>query len=348
MESNQVNTNTFFWKKRSWINVFFFLCFIALFFLKNFNSSVIYQRPMRSDAVQYMSFAYHMYHHGTFSHKDRSEHAKATAHRSPFHPLYLAACIALSPDSREKDLPALLETPPSLPKVINLIMLLICSLIASYLLWKTTRNFLASLLVFNIIGYCPQMLDYANMYMSEMLICFLLTLLSLSFFLVCKNNKPVYYLASGIFLALLTLTRAIFQFLFPACFLLLLVFALFQKNKRNRYLIKIIVFSLPFVLIVGFWVYRNHKRFNRAYIANRGGKILMVRAESNMMTSDVFFAAFFEWSSSAKIRNLGKKLLPKETRYKLNKYRTSSYHRYVKNLEKETIRNMGGENNPCR
>ena len=224
----------------------------------------------------------------------------------------------------------LLQLPPVNVKIIQLFLLMLSGLFVSFIAWIKTKNSLSAFAVFYLIITTPALNIYARRYRSEILIIFLISIVSFALFIAFTKNRNLYYTVSGILLALLTLTRAIFLYFIPVLVAFLYFQGYLKKINLRETNKKILFVLVPVVLITGSWMVRNFVTFNRPFIASRGGFVLNARAEYNKMNLEEYFASFFFWSNCLHLYDAGTKLFCNTASERLDRTNPQGYFRQAK------------------
>jgi hypothetical protein len=292
--------------------VFSVSLYILIFILQCLDS--LQERAPRYDAQQYITLAYHIVHHGTFS-LNPDEPGKTlwpTMHRAPAYPLFLALGIWASPGVRALDLETFskedrqAELAPL--RWMQLALLLLTGVLASWLVKELTRSRALAFLTLALVGLDRTLLSMPGTFLSEILALFLLTSLSLCLALTVRTFSRLQFAMSGGLLAALALTRPEYTYLGLVLVTLFLLLWLRRPAERPALRAGIAVFLVCFTVPVGLWVGRNVVLFHKAGIATGGGVVLDIRARLDQMTARQFAASFLYWSRSDYLR---KELLPR-------------------------------------
>ena len=115
--------------------------------------------------------------------------------------------------------------------------------------------------------------------------------------LISEENKTKNALISGLFLGLLTLTRAVYLYFLPV-FIATFLVLYFSKNKYTKGNFKRLIFSFTIVILtISPWVARNFYHFGKMDIASSGAvKVLANRAEHNTMSGREYLSGFLYWA----------------------------------------------------
>jgi 4-amino-4-deoxy-L-arabinose transferase-like glycosyltransferase len=176
-----------------------------------------------------------------------------------------------------------------------------------FITFRMSQNLLLSYMALILVGSSHLFNIIGNHLLTENLSALLLIILSYFLYRSIKDNKIIYFMLSGLFLSLLVLTKATFIFL-VFIIVILICFLLFRDPAlRKKAAVSLILFILSFSIITGSWVLRNYFHFRDIFITNRGGIVLLVRANKNLMTFREYAASFIEWTPGGK--DINEKLL---------------------------------------
>jgi len=280
------------------------ICLFIIFFYLNAIAQIRY-REVKNDARHYMTMAYNLQRHGTLS-LDESDNPrpKPTAYRAPGYPLFLALGITLDPSLRKLNLRSLLSTEfqqrLSSLRYLQVSLLLLTSFFAMLIVWKITYSLLASYFTLALVGFSSStIIREADRFYSEPLITFLLITLSFCILMLGEQKQYLYFALVGTLLAFLTLTRAVFMYLPFFIITYCLCLSLHSPSLRRKIYVGTTLLLLCYFSVVGSWIGRNKYHFGRPYITERGGVVLGIRAEYNMMNASEYFASFLYWYPSS-------------------------------------------------
>jgi len=301
---------------------------VILLFLAVFLPVAIYSMDIppgcaSADNAENLMCAYNLTHYGIYSHvtgivAGRHEPPKPDAYREPVYPLFLSLGMLIYPPYRNLEPQDFLveegsattnltvRLPSKLLGFFDLALLLVCAFLAALIIYRKTENARFSAYSLFFIGLSPRLIKYVGGFYSEIFTAVLILGLSLSLYFLIEKQKPINYCISGLFLGILTLTKAVFQYAFVPMILLLLIYHIFKKTRPRTILVTTLVFLLSFGAVVTPWVARNYSHFHRFYITDRGGGVLHYRARYLDMTPKLYLASFV-WFSD---RDIAKKLKP--------------------------------------
>jgi len=288
------------------------LCLFVILIYVNSIGQLRY-REVAADAMHYLAMAYNLQRYGTLSlsNNDKSP-PEPTAYRAPGYPLFLALGIALDPRLRRLDLSSLLSAELQRRlwslRYAQVFLLVLTSLFAMFIVWKITYSLLASYFTLALVGFSSATtITQADRFYSEPLIGFLLITLSFCVLMLADRKTYLYFALVGTLLAFVTLTRAVYMYL--PFFIIIYCLWLFKQSPsmRRKAYIGTTLFLLCYFSVVGAWIGRNYYHFGRPYITERGGGVLNIRAEYNMMNASEYFASFLYWYPSSFTQ---KRLLP--------------------------------------
>jgi hypothetical protein len=140
---------------------------------------------------------------------------------------------------------------------------------------------------------------------------------------------------AGVMFGALALVKASFVYVFAG--LAVSVFLLAVIAARRDYQRPVarngLVLTVCFAAVVAPWMLRNHNHFGTWSIAERGGVVLLIRAEKDQMTAEEYRGAFYAWAPYG-IRPAFGRLLGFEPRdlhrggrlQRLNRYPSADFH----------------------
>jgi hypothetical protein len=201
--------------------------------------------PIRADAANYTAYAYNLDRHGVYSRDISTAFSDATvptpdAYRNPGYPLYLSFLIS-------KKLEIFIKRTVYSQALISTLTLILIALLAHAVVGK-----LASVVVVLLAAISPHLI-LANTYiLTETIYIFFLCLTLLATAKAMITEKQTFWAIAAVLLAATTLIRPTTQYFI----VILVLFAWFSSDKRNRTKFSVIVFIL-FTLIMSTWVIRN-------------------------------------------------------------------------------------------
>ena len=288
---------------------FLLALFAALFVLRSLET-LQEDRPPKYDARDYVTIAYNLVHHGSFSlSAERPDKPPWPGmHRAPAYPFFLALIIAASPELRHLDLDSFLQEESQSRlwplRCVQLLLVLATSFLAMALAWRLTRSAPLTFLTLGLVGLDNELISISGTLLSENLAGVLITALSLCLALAVDRPIRAYFALSGALLAALALTRPASAYLVIPLLALFGVLWLRQPAMRTPLRAGILIFMVCFAAPVGVWVGRNIVRFQRAAIATGGGVVLDIRSRLDLMTQEQWKAAFLFWARSAYLEDV--------------------------------------------
>ena len=189
-------------------------------------------------------------------------------------------------------------------KSSQIAILVIISFITAYIVFIVTRKVLFSFISLIMIMFSTTLTSSVNELLAELFTALLVLCAAILLHNVLNRNKIVYFVLLGAVLGCLVLTRAIF-FYFVFIIFLLFIYLFYKRNFTNRkYFIKgLLSFLLVYTLIIGSWMIRNFIYFKDTTISLRGGVVMSIRANYNMMNKKEFWGSFLYWMPESTIRN---------------------------------------------
>jgi len=336
--------------KRKIVNTVF--CLFILFFIFVF---VIYSYrmipeppiPLKADAVGIALMAYNLKTHGTLSmawiNNEEQEDITPTSYREPGYPAVLALGMLLSPSLRslpEKYFASedvKFQVPSKSLSYLEIAILFLAALISMCLVLYITKSRFLSIAALFGVGFSPALLLNIRHFLTENLTALLILGASALLMLSAKSGRKRYYLLTGVLLGMLTLTKATFQF----AWLPLIVFMMFYLYKKKVSLKKggilLVIFLASYFAVVSPWMLRNYAHFDRAFIAERGGCVLMVRANYSMMNSKEYFAHFLLWMPTEFAQKWKERCFDDEEISRLYRSNPDGYRKRARDLRMELI-----------
>ena len=147
----------------------------------------------------------------------------------------------------------------------------------------------------------------------------------------------------GGFLAMLTLSNAVyFYFFLPA--LLLLWLGARKADMTSMLTLRLIgVFALVFALLTGAWMARNHSHFGRFYLTERGGGVLSGRALYTAMTMREYLASFLYWTPNATAQRLLNTYFSPDEYRNIDREYENGYRARIIAREQELLKQTGSQ-----
>ena len=205
--------------------------------------------PIRSDAIDYYSYAYNLRHYGVYS-KDRlfaQANINTTPHpdalRTPGYPLFLSAFAGIAPEARTILNITLAQA------LLGILVIPLTFLIARQFLTSTW-----SLLPTLLTAISPQLINCSVYVLSESLFTFLMvaSIACLSVHLRKPRNHQWLPLLGSLLIGAAALTRPTLNYVVP--FLVLALLPFLPKDNRWAWTVKVIA---GFALMTLPWMLRN-------------------------------------------------------------------------------------------
>lgn len=139
--------------------------------------------------------------------------------------------------------------------------------------------------------------DHIDRLLSDIPAMALLVWVTLFSLLSWKKRRNIDFILLGLSWGVLSLTKAVFFYLFPVFLVLCAAFSLFSRkwNAGRRWAFLLLP-SLLFAASVTPWMARNYVRIGEFSISERGGETLYFRALKNGMTDEEYRGSFYVWS----------------------------------------------------
>lgn len=265
------------------------------------------ERPIRADSLQTMRMAYNLVHHGVMSVEKEPPHFPSM-YREPIPVLFDAMWI------RAIEMftgPAPYEAYPrgwrahvlKLQDVLWVGLLYVAAFLAAGLFFPTfTLRLIATALVC-IPSAIPgtEQAWIVNRLYSDTAASALMLLGSWLFVRVARERQVKLAVLAGVAFAAVALVKAAHLYIF-AGILLLLALYLFVLEKRtvsarNAALV-CTAFAAGFAVGVLPWMLRNYSALGQFQLTERGGEVLLARANKNMMTLDEYIGTLYVWGPS--------------------------------------------------
>ncbi len=215
-------------------------------------------------------------------------------------------------------------------KSTQIAILVIISFLTAYIVFIVTRKILFSFISLIMTMFSITLTSSVNELLAELFTALLVLCAAILLYNVLTRNKILHFVLLGAVLGCLVLTRAIF-FYFIFIIFLLFIYLFCKRNFTNRkFFIKgCISFLLVYSLIIGSWMMRNFIYFEDTTISLRGGVVLSIRANYNMMNKKEFWGSFLYWMPESTIHNkLFNRFYSKNgDLVRLNRGNPSSYYR---------------------
>ncbi len=262
------------------------------------------EKPPRPvfDSIRYIHYGVNLEEQGVFGlFKDSQGRVLPGNENTPLYP-FLISLVAVMDNELKSSLRCLLKSKKTNECQLRLesfvyiqslfiVLILFCVWLTAWHLFKSGFIAWTSALMAFISG---ELQYYANRFMTEIVIVLLFSLLVLLLLLIIRHSRVYHYALLGLTLALLTLTRPEYHYLFLAglcCFPVLYLW-----KKRRILIVGLTVFFLSYYSLVGSWQLRNQSHFQDPSITgNYGSIILAYRTAYNRMSWPEWGVAFIYW-----------------------------------------------------
>ncbi|MBN1571778.1 MAG: hypothetical protein JW984_01140 [Deltaproteobacteria bacterium] len=325
----------------------FILFFVIVFVIYSYR--MIPEPPivLKADAAGIGLMAFNLGRHGTLSMASVGtsglENITPTSYREPGYPAVLALAMLLSPSLR--NLPqgnfvsedVSFQVPSKSPSYMEMLILLFAALISMCVVLRFTKSRLLSIAVLFGVGFSPALLLNIRHFLTENLTALLILAASIALMLSVRDERKRYYLLSGILFGMLTLTKATFQLAWPLLLGFMILYLYKKKVPLKKGGVFLVIFLVSYFAVVSPWMLRNYSHFNRAFIAERGGSVLMVRANYSMMNSKEYLAHFLLWTPTVFAQKLKDRYFNDEEISRLYRSNPDGYRNRARALRRELI-----------
>jgi len=279
----------------------FVLIAVTAVALSVFLNERLTESPNAKDGHQNLSAAYHLAHHGVVS---LSEKLKPSNYREPLPILTLALYIRTHPKLSALTLDEINKGPAVLAvKQHNLVWAFLCMLGVGLLVSSAIKDRLVGTTVAIIAVWLTYFLflqrnEIINRTYTEIEAAALLVWFSFCLVRALDTARPVWFVAAGVMLGGLSLTKATFLYAGVGLILVLLVlYGLWRPLwPRGRALTLIVLMAVSMAAVVLPWMVRNLIQFGSFEITQRGGTILMLRANYDQMNNDEYLGALYHFT----------------------------------------------------
>ncbi len=281
-----------------------------------------------SDAFWYIDYSLGLKENNTFGYSKNNYIPSNVI--APLYPAYLSLLLKID-DSLATDFKCLLKHKDNDVCSIDLSSLAwfqcVLAIITFWCIWLAALEIFKSYSVAWISSivalFMGRILHFANLILTEIMTITLFSLFSLMLIKFINTQKIIWIVLSSSCLALLTLTRPQFHYLFIIIVVSQLLLFLF---KRKRLYIKYIsIMILIYLSIVGPWMARNHYYFgNTALSSGYGDRVLTTRISYNRMSWQEWAVGFIYWFPDCG-DSVARRLFPPEYYEKLS-FNHGSYY----------------------
>lgn len=286
--------------KRNKNSIYFFfinaILLCGLIFLSNKNMK-INSKPLVSDSQQSTFLAYHLLTDGFHS----MDGVTPSNFREPVISFLNALNIArLQPEKNQIAKEQLISDPELILEMtkLNLVYLFLMYGL-SYVLARKLQlpRFLASVAAFIPVFFFTFFTSYITSVNSDLPAAVLLLLFSIFFLKYLEDRKKKDLIISSLILAFLTLTKAVFLYLFILFIPSILIFQLcFAKERIFPNWLSLGLFLISFAIPVGSWILRNYIQMGTTSISDRGGEVLLIRAIKNQMSDEEYWGGYYAYA----------------------------------------------------
>lgn len=309
--------------------IFFIILYVVLFIYNG--GKKLPEQPRffpGTDATNYFMMAFNLKNHGIFSHlvlidkngetiaytmdkyiktmeldKENEHFVPKTSKREPGYPFLLSLAMYISPTLKnisEEDIVTPEGEKKKLPlrdwSYLELAVLFATSILTLAVVYRITKNRALSILALYGVGLSPALMVYCRLYLTENLAALFLLGFSFAFYSSIKSGKKGVFLIAGVLLGILTLTRAVFQYLWFPLTIFIVLYIYFKGVNWKRGLITVALFLASYFAVISPWMARNYINFDKAHISERGGIVLLVRSHYNTITLKEYFTSFLWWT----------------------------------------------------
>jgi hypothetical protein len=196
---------------------------------------------------------------------------------------------------------------PRILKMTNLFWGILCLAAVWLVIHQITKSFYLGLFATLATYYMfvSESIVIDTLY-SELQAAALIMLASWTLLVSLETAKAPYFALTGMFIGLLSLTKAPFFYIFIALFLLSAVIVVYSRQYKLMKKIGLLLFA--FIITVSPWMIRNYLHFQKFEITQRGGVILLIRANYDLMSPEEVKGSIFYWAPGWIRQNFVKKL----------------------------------------
>lgn len=294
--------------RKKWMLVHFAVVFLILgFYWSRIDSAKF--RSTYNDAMQYVVLGFNLARYDVFSmypeHPNPRREREPSNYRPPGFPVVVATAFRVDPTLRgltEKQ--AFSRSPRTLRNLFYLqhIFRLLAALLTMTMVIRLTGSMVLGWMSLLLVAYTSLLNDYVNYMLSETFITLLVMMVASALYVVAKSPGPRQFVVAGIALGFLALSRAHFYYFVPIPLILFAWLAWREPENRKRIGIGSVLFVSCVMLLVGPWMIRNYRQFGRFMLARRGGHLLVIRSNMNMLRSDEYWASFWYWTPPGRLR----------------------------------------------
>ncbi len=294
-------------------NIAFLLVAAFVAALTWMSASTLTPERIDKDAEHNTRIAYNLVHAGEFSLDNEQRGYPATSYREPLPIYFMAAHIALHPALRTASIEEILEGPGAVEmKQHNLLWTFLCMLGLAAAAGAATRHrILGAAIAAAAIWWAYNTAFARGQFIDQMLTevqaATFVAWAGATTIMALRTRRWFWFAATGVLVAALALTKAVFVFVGVGLIVALLAAYMWKPfpEGRARSALLVGVLALGFVTTLAPWLARNAMEFGRAHIAERGGIVLLVRAFKDQMTDDEFVGGFYHWAPNELKTDIG-------------------------------------------
>jgi 4-amino-4-deoxy-L-arabinose transferase-like glycosyltransferase len=266
--------------------------------------------PNIKDGYQNLKGAYNVAHHGILSLDE--DDLRPSNHREPLPIFTLALYLRLHPQLSDLSLNAVNQGPPVITlKQHNLLWAFLCMLGVGLLVWSSVKErWFGTLAAISAVCltylFFLQHNEIVDRTYTEIEAAALAVWLSFCIIQALESGRWYWFFISGLLLGALSLTKASFLYVGVGMILVLLVvFGLWRPlwPRRQALMLFALLFSAMSLVVLP-WMLRNFIEFGSFQITDRGGEVLMIRANYDGMNEDEYFGAFYHLTKSPLLKQL--------------------------------------------
>ena len=257
----------------------------------------------KGDTPDYVTGAYHLRHHGTFSQISTPDPAPPGIGREPGYAVFLAALMSVDP-AFARFSPACLTQADTcgdelyrVPQVANSILIGLSGFTLFAAVWMLTGSLVAASVAGGYVLLNFEMHKDRIYLASDYLGLWMLTLTILATVWGARAPGWWRWTVVGTTLALLTFVKAVFLYLTILALLAAGIVALAKSRQRGHVGRSALAVCVAFTVLVGGWVLRNEAVSGRyTFTDQRSGIALSTREVFNHMSPEQYAAAFVYWT----------------------------------------------------
>lgn len=323
----------------------FVIVFCAVCFFK-----AQHPRPFVGDAVQYVRAAYHLAYSGVYSYSRGRVDPEPVLGRAPGYSIFIAGVIKAFPglDNTDLNWAFLFHGGEGVPgPVLNYIkhiqagLLLMMAFMAAWMVWNYLGRIAPAYLTLWFVGFNPFLAWYIELIYREVLAAFFFTSFSLMLYLALKRRRLLYYVFSGGFLGLLTLTMAQWKYVGGGGLIAIAFCVVLKKDAVVKGLLGLFLLSVVWVATFYPWELRNEQLFGYKTLSAGGGLVLELRSQYNLMPASSYWVAFPYWGGGA-VSDKVAEIVDKKSLLPLMRMSPDGYYSIAKKKREKIVIEKGG------